>query len=80
MGNGVNEGFAQSGFRDGEAFNTLRTAVGDASSKVFGQEKVERFLCLSEQITFDDIVVEKIGIGAKEPDLHIGTRSEFSGI
>ena len=80
MSDGIEQGLAKSLLGHWVGLDPLESLVGDGGLQVFGEEEVEGFVSLGEEVSLDLVVVEEVGIGAEVADLHGGSGHVFLGI
>ena len=80
MSDGIEHGLAECLLGHGVGLNPLESLVGDEGFQVLGEEEIEGFISLGEEVSLDLVVVEEVGIGAEVADLHGGSCHVFLGI
>ena len=80
MSDGIEQGLAKSLLGHWVGLDPLESLVGDGGLQVFGEEEVEGFVSMGEEVSLDLVVVEEVGVGAEVADLHGGSGHVFLGI
>ena len=73
----IRHGLPEGVSRHGEGLDALKILVGDESLEIFGAEQIDRSVDLSEKISVDLVLVQKVGICPEIADLHIAPGHKF---